>query len=1637
MKITKKILSLLLACFLVMSFSLVSFAEDTATDETVTEEATTYTVTLQPDNYASIYLHKGDAGTIAGGYAGASVKRNLLMYYNVPFEDNIYIYSRCGTILSEYTLPLREALTELGVTHYISKWPSNAKNGTHPIFYNLGSFSSGLNIKDGVHKGPTNYDGEDGTNEYNLIKEYVEANYWPLGYSKNLSATSLPWGSQIVHEFKGSSETTGARTKTVPASVLEKIKADKTSPVVTFATGRATSLQYSESAYGLYNSDQKPSLTATYSIEGLLNIVNTATTDTISKAIEAMSIIGLFKDSTAGADAYASLISVAKAYVDNEFINVIANGGFESLDEVALLYDEAVSYAKANGMLIAINGAESADEMKELLDDMANASYVSLSDTQKKYVARELFEKAQTNEYTLADDFYADMQVFIADVSTVVVGEIASGNDAMVYVTQHSSNTDRDTTRALKVHYNTLSPSGTTNHNAQWVSLISEFNIWNKNAIKKAEIGYTTYKGSMSGRNVPIFYDLKGFDMGYSAGTYDGPVAATDTAEAVEASDEYKKVMEFVNKYWPANNGYSSSASQLPLAQNMTNDNTAANTARNFYDVTTAITALKPEGENADITFATGRADHQDSNMRFKYEANSHLPTLKLSYDSDALVSFINSATDDEAFEDVIKTLGENGLLENSTTYKYAGYTGLGDGIKAIVREELLSLILSGGVLAFNDFSKAYDDAIYRAVNDVINNPDIYVTFDDETADNIKGETNDGTIHGTPSFIKSFNGSKALRIDNAFGNAAQQYVDFGEYDFSEGNFSIVFWMRAPERGILYEEAGDSIDSKITSFDFSTYTGTKGGVVLSNQNFSNLENIGFSFAALPIYADFAVNMKIGENDTTNKVGYQRPIDSRWHQISFVVNRGGNATVYVDDYAMFTSDISKLSGSLGKGVLTLGADALGQYGMMKGEFDEFKVYSSALEVNKISELYYMNAVEKVSTDMKNLSLSDNADLYTEADYAELNEKISALDSYISSYKPGNLDAIKAVFEENDTYFDNFLNRNVKSVAAYGSDIHISENNENHLSAQNLKRLLTESENWANPAKSFIFSGDLADVGADDLRYYFKYMTNWSLPGSNIVMCRGNHDEPSGSENDTGISYTKAQMLQKYIDGVEPFVNKEVGFNKALLKEGKLTQPYYYSTDGFAHYIAIDTYIPNLGEVTQAELSWARSVLEKISGDGKPIFWVQHPPLWGTFPYGRIENDKNQLKEKYDIQIKNILKDFDNIIVLNGHNHEAYESGAVRPASVNFADGTPTGAYQVNAPILASKSIIRGYEWAGGYYIHIYDDKVVFRARDFENQRWLRDYDVTVPLKAATRTPVVEAAGAYYDSLEEAVANAYDGDEIKLLANTDGNGIVIESGRKLTINLNEFTYTVSGDTVGSTGTQTNGFQLFNNSDITIKNGTIKADSDNLKMLIQNYANLTLDSVTLDCSDDSSVQYVLSVNNGTTIIKGNTNIIAYEGMTAFDSYYYPSAGYGETKVIVDETMTGKITGKVALSGDSGYELKSEISISAGTFTNEIKDEWCAFGFIPSVNADGTYTVAETKISVSEDTVSIQNKPEAYILILASYNGNKLIDTKTVSDVGEDNEITLAEAGLVTENASEIKAMLWKSLDALKPLCK
>ena len=254
-----------------------------------------------------------------------------------------------------------------------------------------------------------------------------------------------------------------------------------------------------------------------------------------------------------------------------------------------------------------------------------------------------------------------------------------------------------------------------------------------------------------------------------------------------------------------------------------------------------------------------------------------------------------------------------------------------------------------------------------------------------------------------------------------------------------------------------------------------------------------------------------------------------------------------------------------------------------------------------------------------------------------------------------------------------------------------------------------------------------------------------------------------------------------------------------------------------------------------------------------------------------------------------------------------------------------------------------------------------------------------------------------GVAYKTLDAAVAAVRVGVQTIIQLNQDmaGNGVKAQNGQDVIIDLGGHTFDVDGELVGSTGTETNGFQLLKGSKVTFRNGTIK--SKKAKLLIQNYSDLTLENVTLDATGGVA-QYVLSNNHGQVNVLGTSSILAPEGQHAFDVYYWPPAYKDGVSVYVNTTGTIRGAIEYAKSSDAtedAAEMYASLVIDNAVLENSsfktslsspnmkvarsiFADETAAAAWIPAgynlVTVGDYYIVTTTDVTPVVDQVGLNS---------------------------------------------------------------
>ena len=263
------------------------------------------------------------------------------------------------------------------------------------------------------------------------------------------------------------------------------------------------------------------------------------------------------------------------------------------------------------------------------------------------------------------------------------------------------------------------------------------------------------------------------------------------------------------------------------------------------------------------------------------------------------------------------------------------------------------------------------------------------------------------------------------------------------------------------------------------------------------------------------------------------------------------------------------------------------------------------------------------------------------------------------------------------------------------------------------------------------------------------------------------------------------------------------------------------------------------------------------------------------------------------------------------------------------------------------------------------------------------------------------VAKIGDVKYETLEAAFAAAQDGETITLLANCEGNGIVAPQGKftnGITVDFGGFTYSVTGNLVGSSGTETQAFQLLKDNKITFTNGTIY--SEKALFLVQNYSDLTLQNMTLTLDNANyAYGYTLSNNNGNVVIDGSTINANPAGAFAFDVCRYSS--YPSVSVTV--TGASVINGDIEISA-SGNDAKEgfALALNGGTLNGSI---------VLDASAAAAMAANPEKAIITKSDGFTAAAPEGYKWEDIGDNTSILVALPMVAQIGDTQYYSLAAA--------------------------
>ena len=307
------------------------------------------------------------------------------------------------------------------------------------------------------------------------------------------------------------------------------------------------------------------------------------------------------------------------------------------------------------------------------------------------------------------------------------------------------------------------------------------------------------------------------------------------------------------------------------------------------------------------------------------------------------------------------------------------------------------------------------------------------------------------------------------------------------------------------------------------------------------------------------------------------------------------------------------------------------------------------------------------------------------------------------------------------------------------------------------------------------------------------------------------------------------------------------------------------------------------------------------------------------------------------------------------------------------------------------------------------------------------------------------VASVGDSKYQSLAEAIDAAQDGQTVTLLADAAEDVVISKSitldlggktltntnGGKATISVAGGTVTVkNGNVVGGTGYYNIEVTKGSNANLTLTDVTATAGNNGSSM-IDNWGTLTITSGTytgglnvVKSEEGSKLTITGGTFTGNYATNGYTAVILVYGDTTISGgEFIQSATNGKwnhpqvvmTGVVEGYTAITRVTGGNFVNNKSsegifhglGKATSDNFEVSGGTFNKAISEGYCADGFIPTKNADGTYGVkvgqyvaqiGSKKYETLADAIRLATKGKTITLLCDVEQNTQLTINKSIT---------------------------------------
>lgn len=232
-----------------------------------------------------------------------------------------------------------------------------------------------------------------------------------------------------------------------------------------------------------------------------------------------------------------------------------------------------------------------------------------------------------------------------------------------------------------------------------------------------------------------------------------------------------------------------------------------------------------------------------------------------------------------------------------------------------------------------------------------------------------------------------------------------------------------------------------------------------------------------------------------------------------------------------------------------------------------------------------------------------------------------------------------------------------------------------------------------------------GDIAENGlAEEYQLIYDKLSGLN---TRYITASGNHDI----------------RLRAYSQSTKRFME----FANALNGDESMTEMHYSEVINGYKFITLASDKSVFEEAYFSQEQLDRLDSELAAEDGNPTFVLCHQPLKLTHGLPDTWNSPSEtagsVGEQSD-ELLAIMSKYENVVFITGHLHTGF---------ADFLYEEQNGVHLVNIPSFSIENKEGEYNEAGlGYIAEVYDNEIIFRARDHAKGLWVSEYDICIDIK-----------------------------------------------------------------------------------------------------------------------------------------------------------------------------------------------------------------------------------------------------------------------------------------------------------------